>query len=365
MHHIRWFAPNRYCALPVQRLRDAGLSIATEGDAPARLTFLSDAELLREAFRFARRHRAPMIANIWDVQPWQVEGGRPDYVVPVGGALAVLPRLGRRYPGRPRYYSRVRFLVRNAREVWAPSHFSQSEIGRWSGRVPEHMPYCYDSDRFNAAAGWRRPAGRPVVISISRLAPHKNHAALVRAATLLPSQARVRIIGRGSEASDLRTLAARLGVELQLDERWLTNEEIVEAYRRASVVVCPSRFEGIGVTPLEGIAMGIPTIATDIPPHREFAGARATLVPLDDADAMARAITAALSHPDATPTHGAPSELTIDACATRMLGAFEALLRDRTALPFLDSNQNLTAPKAGVLPLHQRAVEHRKGKRET
>lgn len=29
-------------------------------------------------------------------------------------------------------------------------------------------------------------------------------------------------------------------------------------------------------------------------------------------------------------------------------------------LPFLDSNQNLTAPKAGVLPLHQRARKVRK-----
>jgi len=327
MHDIRWFAPNRYCALPVQRLRDTGLDIATEGNAAARLTFLSDAELLREAFRFSRQHHAPMVANIWDVQPWQVIGGKPDYVIPAGGTLAVLPRLRQRYPGRPRYYSRVRFVVRNAHRVWAPSRFSQAEIGRWSGRRPEHMPYCYDSDRFSASSGWRRPAGPPVVLSISRLSPHKNHGALIRATALLPVRPRVRIIGSGSEGAALKALAAECGVNLQLDERWLTDDEIVSAYLGASVVVCPSRFEGIGVTPLEGTAMGIPVVASDIPPHREFAAELATLVPLDDDTAMADAISAALGRPESLPAPRLLHEMTIESCAARMARAFEDLLR--------------------------------------
>ena len=67
MHDIRWFAPNSFCALPVPRLRDAGLSVATEGEAPARLVFLSDATLLRGAPTFPRR--APALPNTSDGKP--------------------------------------------------------------------------------------------------------------------------------------------------------------------------------------------------------------------------------------------------------------------------------------------------------
>jgi glycosyltransferase involved in cell wall biosynthesis len=34
-------------------------------------------------------------------------------------------------------------------------------------------------------------------------------------------------------------------------------------------VVCPSLYEGFGITLLEGFTFGKPVIASDIPPHRE------------------------------------------------------------------------------------------------
>lgn len=329
MHDVRWFAPNAFCALPVPRLRDAGLRIAIDGDAPARLTFLSDATSLREAFSYAARHCSSLIMNLWDVQPWQVTGGRPDHVLSVGGRLMVWPRLTKAYPGRRRYYSRVRYVARRARAVWAPSSNSQNDIRRWFGVQSERVPFCFDSDRFNRAAGWRKPAGPPAVLSVSRLVPHKNHAAVIRAVALLSAKPLVHIIGKGPEAALLRSLATQLGVDLQLDERWQTDEQIVEAHRAASVLVCPSRFEGLGVTPLQGVAIGMPTVASDIPTHREFVVGQAALVPLDDDAAMAAAIDVALRSEGTVqpgPTHPVP-ELTIEACAARFLPRLEELLR--------------------------------------
>ena len=51
MDHIRWFAPNRYCTLPVAGLVRAGFRIATEGDEPAALAFASDGVSALEAWR--------------------------------------------------------------------------------------------------------------------------------------------------------------------------------------------------------------------------------------------------------------------------------------------------------------------------
>src|SRR5256885_8642367 len=67
MDDVRWFAPNRYCTLIVPRLRDRGLSIALEGDRPARLAIAMDAQLAAAAYSFAARHRSVLIHYVWDL----------------------------------------------------------------------------------------------------------------------------------------------------------------------------------------------------------------------------------------------------------------------------------------------------------
>ena len=73
---------------------------------------------------------------------------------------------------------------------------------------------------------------------------------------------------------------------------WLPEAELETAYRRALVVVCPSQHEGYGLGVAASIARGLPTIASDIPPHVEIAGTAAVLVPPGDPGALARALDA-------------------------------------------------------------------------
>ncbi len=139
------------------------------------------------------------------------------------------------------------------------------------------------------------------------------------------------LIGRGPEAPRLLALARELGVELRLDEGWQTDDEMVQAYRAASVVVCPSRFEGFGLTPMEGIAMGVPVVASDIAPHRQFVGAYARFFSLDDDDGLVAAIETALRE-QPVPAARRPDRLaalSIDACAERLAAAFRPLLTAR------------------------------------
>jgi len=91
------------------------------------------------------------------------------------------------------------------------------------------------------------------------------------------------------------------------------------------LAVCPSRFEGFGLTPIEAVASGVPVVASDIPPHREFVGRAARLVPPDDPAALAAAITEALRAPPPDPA--LVEELAIPAAAARFLVSLQRFLR--------------------------------------
>jgi glycosyltransferase involved in cell wall biosynthesis len=321
---VRWFAPNAYCALPVAALRGMGLRVATEGRAPARLAFAADNQCVTPAFEFASRFRCPVAIYLWDLPPWRLADGRPDLVFELLGRVRRVPRIIGGYPGRSGFYSRLRWVARRAASVWCPSTASARDVASRFGVEAEVVPFCYDSDRFIPDPGGEaRPSGGPpLVLSVSRLVPHKDHAVVIHAAARCTPPPSVRIVGEGPEAASLRALAARLGVSLDLTGTRVPYDAVVAAYRSADIVVAPSRFEGLGLSAIEALACGTPAIASDIPSHREFLGDLVTYFSPGDADALAAALSATLRVPRASgalPAGTTPfPDLTIEACARRM-----------------------------------------------
>ena len=112
----------------------------------------------------------------------------------------------------------------------------------------------------------------------------------------------------------------RCTVETTADDATVTR-----AYREAAVAVCPSRFEGFGVTPMEALGCGIPVVASDIPPHREFVGKAARLVPLDATEPDGRR-RSRKNWTDRRPIRQLLRDLTIPAAAGRFLSGLGPLL---------------------------------------
>jgi glycosyltransferase involved in cell wall biosynthesis len=233
-----------------------------------------------------------------------------------------MPRIVGGYPERAGYYSRIRFVARRADWVWAPSSLSARDLGSRFGVTADVVPYCYDSDRF--VVGPWSPHVPPRLLSVSRLVAHKNQAALIRAAARLTPRPSVRVIGQGPERSALAELARAHGVALEVDAEWRSDDEVVAAYRAATAVVAPSRFEGFGLSPMEGVATGIPTVASDIPPHREHLGESVTYFQLEDDLSLVIAIRLALEAGPADPA--SVEHLTIDQAARRFASKLGPLL---------------------------------------
>lgn len=77
-------------------------------------------------------------------------------------------------------------------------------------------------------------------------------------------------------------------------------EELPALMRALTLVVQLPRYEGYGMTPLEGMASGVPFVATDQGYYRSFSsqGTCGVIVPDDDQKATVTSLTALLNEPD-------------------------------------------------------------------
>jgi glycosyltransferase involved in cell wall biosynthesis len=113
----------------------------------------------------------------------------------------------------------------------------------------------------------------PLVVAVGRLVPVKRFDALLRALVQLKADQpdlEAVIIGEGYERSALEGLRAELGAAdwIHLPGH-VSDDELVDWYRRAWVVASSSQREGWGMTLTEAAACGTPAVATNIAGHAD------------------------------------------------------------------------------------------------
>jgi glycosyltransferase involved in cell wall biosynthesis len=145
------------------------------------------------------------------------------------------------------------------------------------------------------------PSGR-LVLFLGKLTLRKRLDVLARAcARLRRSDAWLVIAGNDMGAgAETRSLVRTLGLERRtVFTGLLRAQERLEALADADVLVYPSQHEIFGLVPLEALLSGTPVIVADDSGCGEVV--RATgggqVVPLGDADALARAIDGVLDEP--------------------------------------------------------------------
>lgn len=154
---------------------------------------------------------------------------------------------------------------------------------------------------------WFEDSSVPVVVGAGRLAPQKDFETLIRAIGRVRAEMPVRlvILGEGPLREELMNLVE----DLELADHVRLPGFIANPFpymRRASLFVLSSAWEGLPGTLIQAMACGAPVVSTDCPdgPLEILEkGKWGALVPVGDSEAMADAITSALSkssHPDVT-----------------------------------------------------------------
>src|SRR5205085_3052141 len=76
--------------------------------------------------------------------------------------------------------------------------------------------------------------------------------------------------------------------------RYVAGERLLELYGQARAFAFLSEYEGLGMTPLEALAAGVPPVLYDTPVARESCGDAASYVPVCDRSATEHALERAL-----------------------------------------------------------------------
>ena len=201
----------------------------------------------------------------------------------------------------------MRAAYRGADRVVAVSEAASIELAEVVGYPQDRIeviynPIALDEIRAKGAEPVAHPffdGGEPVIVSVGRLSPEKEHDTLLRAVAILRERRPVRLIvlGEGAERAGLERLRSELGLESQVDLVGFVPNPFPYV-RAADAVALASRWEGLPNVLIQSLALETPVVATDAPGGaREILmdGQLGQLVPVGKPDGLAEGLEAALS----------------------------------------------------------------------
>jgi glycosyltransferase involved in cell wall biosynthesis len=205
----------------------------------------------------------------------------------------------KRLPMRLYYHAMHALVARRASAVITVSRFSESELSALLGidaariRVITEAVSPDFSTQDHAQSGPSRSA--PYILYVGTNKPWKNLDMLLRAiAKARESNPSISVIlagktGRNEQDVRGKVSAMGLGAAVQVLGE-VTASRLRELYRLATAVVCPSLYEGFGLTALEAMACGAPLIASNAASLPEVVGDAAVSLSPNDTEGWATAM---------------------------------------------------------------------------
>lgn len=199
---------------------------------------------------------------------------------------------------------KLKALRKSQAPIWGIGEFAVERYRQEFGerRVYKNLPYFSNLDRFSGERDSKRSSR--VFLFVGSFIERKGIDLLARAFLRLAREVpnvSMKIAGAGRLAGMIARTLQPLGerVEFAGFKHW---DELPELYASADVLCVPSRYDGWGLVVPEGLAAGLPVIATDrMGAALEFirTGTNGWLIPAANEDAILNAMREAATLPDA------------------------------------------------------------------
>ncbi|WP_168221246.1 glycosyltransferase [Actinomadura sp. WMMA1423] len=296
-----------------RQAHEAGMEIVQVGPLVPQISPRDDVAALRTLTRVLAEGRYDV------VHTHSAKGG---VIGRVAAARAGVPRIVHTWHGFPfnefQSWARRRAYIRLER-VAAKHTDAFLAIGsetvttalRLGLTTPERVRLSWpavDVDAYAAAPGSRArarrrldlPLGVKVVGSVGRLTFQKGPEVFAKAIARLPGDVFGLWVGGGPMADEMERLTARLGIGERM--RWLGHRgDVADLLPAFDVMAMASRWEGLPCVLVEAIGAGIPLAATAVPSNQDLvlAGETGMLVPPENPEGLAAAVSALLNDPSA------------------------------------------------------------------
>ena len=163
-------------------------------------------------------------------------------------------------------------LLENAQSIITPTKYNKNRIKEIAGDAAEGnvrvIPYYVDTDFFSPLMGERSKRGIVEIISVGRLHPVKGYDYLLKAMEVLLKggvKSHLTILGDGDERGRLDRLIEELCIEKFVTFKGaLYAEELRDCLRVADIFVLSSISEGLPVSMLEAMSVGLPVVVPGI-----------------------------------------------------------------------------------------------------
>ncbi len=189
----------------------------------------------------------------------------------------------------------------------------------------------------------RLPRAEAELLCVGRASdPNKGVPLVVEALARLPRPVHLTLVDEDHPLNPARLRAGALGVleRVHFTGRVAT-ERLLELYRRATLVVVPSRYEGFGLPAAEAMACGTPVVASAagaLPELLQATGGGLLAQP-GDPEQLAKAIATLLEQPETRRRLGARGRERVEALyawprvAARTVAVYEEVLAERRGRP--------------------------------
>ncbi|MGR0320370.1 glycosyltransferase [Agromyces sp. ZXT2-3] len=230
-----------------------------------------------------------------------------------------------------------------AESVTTPTRRAADFLERYTGLRGVHAISC-GIDAHKYSPNWE-PRTENRIVFVGRVTGEKQIDVLLRAVKLLPAEldAKVDIVGGGDQKRNLEHLAVELGIADRVNfTGYVTDEELREAYHRASVLAMPSIAELQSIVTMEAMASALPVVAANAMalPHLVHDGENGYLFEPGSAEDLAAKLRTVLeASPEEYNAMKSQSLKLIKAHdITRTLDTFESLYRgERVTDPVTES----------------------------
>lgn len=194
----------------------------------------------------------------------------------------------------------TRLAARRARAVVTISAFSRGEIVERLALPPAKVhvippgvdrPVRDESDHAEVAGRGSAP-----VLFVGSIFNRRHVPDLIAAVTRMArahEEIRLDLVGdnRSYPHQDIDHLIGRSGLGNRLTwHRYVSETELAQLYARARAFAFLSEYEGLGLTPLEALSVGVPPVLLDTPVAHESCGNAALYVPRGQVGAIAAAL---------------------------------------------------------------------------